>query len=142
MCLEIKPWTRHHVIPRSHGGAGTTTQSVCADCHALLHSIFTNEHMAKVSWKNQQIAARFRLDPNRTAWTQTQARKIAKAEHIAARPLSKAQKDKLAMKQVASNWRAFARNPEDEALRIWKEKHEEEIVKIIMEKRATRGPYA
>lgn len=88
--------------------------------------------MALVSWDHQKIAARHRLDPSRD-WRDPISRSLPLSALVS--PQSKAQMEKAAMKKVAANWRALARNPEDEALLKWKVEHEAEIVRRIMEKR-------
>jgi hypothetical protein len=35
----------HHMVPRSRGGRSTET--ICADCHRSIHSVFTNKQLEK-----------------------------------------------------------------------------------------------
>lgn len=35
--------TDHHLIPKSRGG--TTTETICRDCHKAIHALFTNQEL-------------------------------------------------------------------------------------------------
>jgi hypothetical protein len=38
--------TRHHLVPRSRGGARMDTVQLCPDCHGILHQLYSEREIA------------------------------------------------------------------------------------------------
>lgn len=42
------PFSDHHLIPKTRGGANKETVTICIDCHNALHAQFSNKELEKI----------------------------------------------------------------------------------------------
>jgi hypothetical protein len=52
-----EPFNRHHLIPLSKGGKGTTTISLHKICHDKIHSVFTEKELKRFYHTMERIRA-------------------------------------------------------------------------------------
>jgi 5-methylcytosine-specific restriction enzyme A len=50
---QTDPWVeKHHILPKSKGGAGGETIPCCSDCGGQIHMLFTNKELEHMSLKD------------------------------------------------------------------------------------------
>jgi hypothetical protein len=49
--------TRHHCLPREHGGTTEHIEWICSQCHGMIHATYTNQTLAALYPTIQQLRA-------------------------------------------------------------------------------------
>lgn len=45
--FEPRALTRHHCLPRSHGGTTDHIELICSQCHSMVHCTYENQTLAQ-----------------------------------------------------------------------------------------------
>ncbi len=53
--FEKKNLTKHHCLPREKGGTQEHVELICSQCHGMVHATFTNETLAAVYPRIDQL---------------------------------------------------------------------------------------
>ncbi|MDY5912444.1 MAG: HNH endonuclease [Inconstantimicrobium porci] len=43
---KVPTITKHHLIPKEHGGRDLSTAKLCIPCHKQIHALYTNKYLS------------------------------------------------------------------------------------------------